>query len=97
MENDEIFPKGTKIGFQDVNGNELSVGDKVKIMKIIVLPNWDGWGRDIPSDGKIHTQTNEYVGIIEYLPERGEFVCHIENWTKFSLFEFEKIELLKGE
>jgi hypothetical protein len=83
------------VEYIDSEGNELSVGDKVRVTRTTVLPDWDGFGREIKGDGSINTQTDRYIGEIVYNTSLQQFGVFIKGWAFFCLFEFESIELLE--
>jgi len=89
---ESILVDGVRTGFSDSQGNHLCIGDDVKVSKTLVLPNEDGWGRDIQSNGITQYQTNQYIGKIVYLPNKGGVRIKIDKWDDFDIFYFDNIE-----
>jgi len=89
---ESMLINGVITGFLDSKGNNLCIGDDVKISKTLILPNEDGWGRDIPSNGITQYQTNKYLGKIVYLPNKGGFRIKIDKWADFDIFYFDNVE-----
>jgi len=87
-----MIQKGLKIGLFDCNNIELALGDNVSCLRETVLPNWDGWGRDIPKDGPTTYQVDSYHGQVVYEQETYSFKIETTRGLRFSPFMFKKIE-----
>lgn len=86
-----------KIGRLDCNGVELSVGDRVKTTRIFHLPSEDGWERDIPRITRDMPQTDVREGTIIYCKMASSYFVFIDEWAKFPIIYFDKIEKISHE
>ena len=76
---------------KDSTGNDLYLGDEVKVIRTTFLPNEDGWGRDIPCTKECQTLKKEYTGTIVYIEKINRFEVEIKGWTTFALCHFDSV------